>query len=209
MPFLQKVVMGNRWLFDGVITWQFARSPSTNAVVRSTLTVTQIGTETSSNQIATIAEATVSTRLLPGDTAEAARDHVLALSEDLRLCSGEPAIECQVEEQAKGELVSSVDCEEFLTLQRTIHEIFPNVIVAAGLTSVSTDSSWYYGVTDKVYRFIPMRLTPEDVVRIHGINERISVGNMVEIATFYGRLIQNAACGLDGSQPSARGGTRN
>jgi carboxypeptidase PM20D1 len=89
--------------------------------------------------------------------------------------------------------VSPVDCAEFRSLQQTIHEVFPDVIVAAGLTSVSTDSCWYHGLTDKVYRFIPMRLKPEDILRIHGVNERISVANVAEIVRFYVQLIQNTA----------------
>jgi carboxypeptidase PM20D1 len=161
-------------------------------VVRSTLNVTQIGTQTVENQSATIATATINLRLLPGDTPQDACDHIHLLMKDIRV-DGEAAVHCKAEGQTKGDLTSPVDCWEFRTLQQTIHEVFPDVIVAAGLTSVSTDSSWYYGVTDKVYRFIPMRVKSEDMPRIHGINERIRVENMAEIVRFYAQLIRNAA----------------
>ena len=192
MPLPQRVVMGNRWLFGGLIARQFTSSPSTNAVVRSTLNVTQVGTQTVANQSASLATGTINARLLPGDTSQQACDHVHFLTQDLRI-DGIRAVKCQPEDEPKGDLISNVDCSEFRTFQQTIHEVFPDVIVAAGLTSVSTDSRWYYGVTDKVYRFIPMRLKSEDVARIHGINERIGVENMAEIVRFYAQLIRNAA----------------
>lgn len=192
LPLPQRVVMGNRWLFSGLIAQQFTRSPSTNAVVRSTLNVTQIGTQTVKNQSAALATGTINARLLPGDTAQQACDHVHFLTQDLRI-DGKRAVNCQAEGESKGELISPVECAEFRNLQQTIHEVFPDMIVAAGLTSVSTDSSWYYDVTDKVYRFIPMRLKPEDVVRLHGVNEGISVENFGEIVRFYVQLIRNTA----------------
>jgi carboxypeptidase PM20D1 len=80
MSFPRRVVMGNRWLFGGLIGWQFTRSPSTNAVVRSTLNVTQVSTTTVEGMSATVAKATINVRLLPGDTAEQAADHVRRLT---------------------------------------------------------------------------------------------------------------------------------
>jgi len=38
-----------------------------------------------------------------------------------------------------------------------------------------------------------MRLYPEDIKRIHGINERISIENYAEIIRFYIQLLQNMA----------------
>jgi carboxypeptidase PM20D1 len=204
LPLPQKVVVGNRWLFGGLIGWQFSSSSSTNAVVRSTLNITQVGTDSVSNQNATVAHATINVRLLPGDTAEMARDHVQSLTADLRLGNGEPAIVCEITRARSESVTSPIDCDEFRTLQQTIHEVFPDALVAAGLTSVSTDSSWYYGVTDKVYRFIPMRLKPEDLVRIHGVNERIGVANLAEISRFYEQLIRNATLGQASGVASAR-----
>jgi acetylornithine deacetylase/succinyl-diaminopimelate desuccinylase-like protein len=40
-----------------------------------------------------------------------------------------------------------------------------------------------------------MRVTPQDMPRIHGIDERIGVKNMGEIARFYYQLMRNTAAG--------------
>jgi carboxypeptidase PM20D1 len=178
-----------------MIRRKLARSPATNAIVRSTMSITQVGTETTNNQNPTVATATVNLRLLPGDKAEQARDHIVRITDDLRRPDGKPAIEVRIERAVEAGLVSPTDCHEFRHLQRSIHEVFPEVTVAAGLTSVSTDSNWYAqaGVTDKIYRFIPMRVRSEDVERIHGVNERIGVENLGEIVRFYVRFIRRSA----------------
>jgi carboxypeptidase PM20D1 len=197
MPLPQRTVAGNRSLFAPLLTYQLARSPSTNAIVRSTMNVTQISSHSASNQNPTEAFATVNARLLPGDSAETVRDHILRICEDMHThdpASGRPvpAIGCEITHRSRGELVASTEDDAFGLLQTTIHQVFPDVTVAAGLTSVSTDSAWYYGVTSNVFRFIPMRVSETDVKRIHGIDERIGINNLGDIARFYVQLLRNA-----------------
>ncbi len=197
MPFLQRVVLGNRWLFRGLVGRRFAQSPSTAAVVRSTLNFTQIGTQTATNQNAALATATINARLLPGDTAEDLLAYIMQVTDDMRTKDGRRAIACTLAQPPDVAATSPVDCAEFLALQRTIHEVFPEVIVAPGLTAVGTDSRWYYDLTKHVYRFIPMRFQPDDLARLHGIDERISVQNLGEVARFYVQLIKNTAGGAE------------
>lgn len=52
----------------------------------------------------------------------------------------------------------------------------------------NTDTRHFWNVTDAIYRFCPLRLGPADVARYHGIDERVSVSNLAEIADFYYRL---------------------
>jgi carboxypeptidase PM20D1 len=48
-------------------------------------------------------------------------------------------------------------------------------------------------LADNSYRFLPIRLGPEDLKRIHGANERVAVDTYLDIIRFYARLIENAA----------------
>lgn len=192
MPLVQRTAIANRWLFRGFIARQFAGSPTTNAVVRSTANVTQLMTDSAENQSASVASANINARLLPGNSLSELRQHLLAVTNRLRLENGEPAIAFSEPPDPKGQAVAPVDCDEFRHLQRSIHEVFPDTIVVAGLTTVSTDSSWYYGVSDKVYRFIPMRMKAQDVVRVHGINERIATENLAEIVQFYIQFVRHS-----------------
>jgi carboxypeptidase PM20D1 len=87
--------------------------------------------------------------------------------------------------------VSPVDSPTFTTLQRTIVQQFPDVIVAPGLVLGATDSRHYQSLSDQVYRFLPLRVNAQDTARIHGVNERLSVDNYADIIAFYMRLIRN------------------
>jgi carboxypeptidase PM20D1 len=55
------------------------------------------------------------------------------------------------------------------------------------------DGGFFEAIADNVYLFTPVRVGPEDTGRLHGINERVSVKNYVEMINFYHQLIRNAA----------------
>ena len=57
-------------------------------------------------------------------------------------------------------------------------ELHPDVVVAPALMIGATDSRHFDGVADNVYKFSPVRATPEDLKRFHGTNERISTANL-------------------------------
>jgi carboxypeptidase PM20D1 len=65
--------------------------------------------------------------------------------------------------------------------------------VAPYLVVGGTDSQHYHHLTEDVYRFMPFRLTRDDLKGIHGTNERVSVDAFVKAVDFYVRLIRNSA----------------
>lgn len=89
--------------------------------------------------------------------------------------------------------VSDTESAAFRTLHRTIREVFPGAVVAPGLATVTTDSRHYDRIADDTFRFIPMRMTNEDLERLHGVDERIAVENYHEIVRFFARQIRNSA----------------
>ena len=57
----------------------------------------------------------------------------------------------------------------------------------------ATDTRHYRRVSQSVFRFIPMRMKPEDLKRLHGTNERVGIENYGEIVRFYAQLLRNGA----------------
>jgi len=57
----------------------------------------------------------------------------------------------------------------------------------------ATDSRHYTGITDRIFRFSPVRANSEDLKRFHGTNERLPVEGYADMIRFYRRLIENAA----------------
>jgi carboxypeptidase PM20D1 len=140
------------------------------------------------------AEAVVNFRLLPGDTIDRVVEHVRTTTDDTDV-----AIR-KVGHPREASLVSGNDSSSFVTLHETIRQVFPDAVVAPSLVIGGTDSKHYVAVADSSYRFLPIRLTSEDLKRIHGSDERIAVTDYIESIRFYVQLLRNAAATQQGPE---------
>ncbi|MEW4570733.1 M20/M25/M40 family metallo-hydrolase, partial [Tautonia sp. JC769] len=187
MPWPRRVALANRWLAGGLIARQFSGKPSLNGLIRTTRAATVIRGGETPNVLPARASATVNVRLLPGESAETAFDRIRAL------LAGE-GVSCQLRATlSEPSRVSSVDSDGFGVLHRTIAEVYPGSVVAPGLSMVATDSRHYAAIADDIYRFLPLRVTADDLERIHGTDERIAVDDYAALIGFLARLIQNAS----------------
>jgi len=187
MSLVNRVALSNRWLFGPLLARLLERSPSTNASLRTTTALTVVHSGNRENVLPGRAEATVNFRLLPGDTGET----VLAR---VREVVADPRVELKIGPGAfDPSPVSARDSSAYKAIARSVHDVFPNTVVAPALMLGATDGRYMAGVADNVYRFSPIRAGPQDLARFHGTNERISVANLVEMIRFYHRLIQQAA----------------
>lgn len=188
MPPTQRVALANRWLTAPAVAWKFAANPTTNASVRTTTAATIIGGGIKDNVLPTKARAVVNFRILPGDSVDGVLEHVQRVVDDKRV-----HVSHDSGQSSEPSRVSSIESPAFETLHRTIREVFPDVLVSPALTVGATDSRHYEGIADDVYRFIPMRMYPDDLSRFHGTNERIGIDNYAEIIRFYVQLLRNSA----------------
>lgn len=184
MPFGMKIVFSNLWLFGGIVKNTLAGAPRTNAMIRTTVAPTIFQAGVKENVLATKARAVVNYRILPGDTIDKVLQHVQKTIND-------PRIKITALERLKSEpsKIADMESKSYKEVQQAIHQTFPEVVVAPGLVVAATDSRYYSGITNNILHFSPTRLGPEDLPRIHGINERISVTNYNDVVKFYNQLI--------------------
>uniref|UniRef100_UPI00398F74EF N-fatty-acyl-amino acid synthase/hydrolase PM20D1.2-like n=1 Tax=Pristiophorus japonicus TaxID=55135 RepID=UPI00398F74EF len=187
LRFPLNVVMANLWLFAPLVSRMMEKKPSTNSLVRTTTAVTEFHAGIKANVIAPSARATVNFRLHPVHTLEELLHQVQYIISDER-------VKIEVLEHHPSLPMSSYDDTSFgyQVIKATIGNIFPEAVVTPGLCVASTDTIHYQNLTRELYRFTPMILKQEDLSRIHGVNERISVRNYEEIVQFYFHLIQNS-----------------
>lgn len=186
MSITRRVILANRWLFEPFVKRQLASSPGTNALIRTTAAVTIVQGGTKENVLPAEAKAAVNFRILPGDSPASVIEHVRRVIDD-------SAVTIRILNEVEPSPVTSTDSEFFHTLARTVRQVFTGVVVAPGLLVAGTDSKHYLPLTESTYRFLPIRLTGEDLQRIHGTSERIAIKNYVEIISFYVQLIRNSA----------------
>ena len=182
-----RVFLSNLWLFKPLIEQQLAQGASTNASLRTTTALTIFDAGNADNVLPGRANATVNFRLLPGDTGDAVIAHVADAIQN-------PAIRIEKGPgYSEASRVAATDAPGFQLISRTLRQFHPDVVVAPGLMIGATDSRYFDGVADNVYKFSPVRARPEDLKRFHGTNERISQSNYVELIQFYHQLIANSA----------------
>ena len=186
MAFPLRLVFANLWLFKPLVEWQMAQNPRTDAILRTTTAPTMFQAGVKENQLPTSARAVVNFRILPGDTVESVVAHV-------RDTIADPQIKVSV--LGRGDdpsPVSNVDAPAFTYLARAIRATNPDVVVAPFLVLGATDARHYAKLSPCVYRFIPVRMTAQDLDTIHGRDERLRVEDAAAMVNFYARLLKNA-----------------
>ena len=78
MPFGQRVVFANLWLFAPLVEREMAKIPQTNAGIRTTTAPTIFAAGVKDNVLPATARAVVNFRILPGDTVDTVVEHVRA-----------------------------------------------------------------------------------------------------------------------------------
>jgi carboxypeptidase PM20D1 len=186
MPFGMKIVFSNLWLFEGIVKNKLAGAPRTNALIRTTVAPTIFQAGVKENVLAIKARAVVNYRILPGDS-------INKVLQSVQKTINDPRVKIKVLEGLNSEPSKIADNESksYKAVQQAIHQTFPEVIIAPGLVIAATDSRHYSAITNNILHFSPIRLRPDDLPRIHGINERISVKNYDEVVKFYTQLISN------------------
>ena len=187
MPFILRLAVTNRWLFSSLVTSRLSESRATDAAIRTTTAVTKISGGVKANVLPCSAEAIVDFRILPSDSIASVTAHVREVIDD-------PLIEISQHGAAnEPPPVSDITAQGFQTLQTTVRQIFPDSLPAPHLVIAATDSKHFATVAENSYRFLPIRLGPDDTARVHGANERISLENYSEVIRFYVQLLLNAA----------------
>ena len=184
LPREKRILFANRRIFAPLISAQLQKSPTTDALLRTSIAPTMLSGSDRENVLPKHATATINFRIHPRDTVAKAIEHVRQAIDDER-------IEIVVRSAREASPVSDSRSEGFQILAASFQEVFGSVIVAPGLTLAGTDSKHYQKVSDNSFRIIPIRFTVEDIKRIHGTDERISIENLKLAVQFYTRLFSN------------------
>jgi len=187
MSGLQRWMLGNLWLTEPLVRRKLEGQPSTNAMLRTTTAVTVMSGGNKANVLPGRAQALVNFRIKPGERIDDVAAHIRQTIED-------PAIDVTLQPDAEEPSpISPEDASGYRWIAQAIHEAAPDAAVVPGLVVGATDSRYMAHITDRVYRFMPIRVHPEDVARFHGTDERISVADYQGMIAFYKRLMTISA----------------
>ena len=194
MPFVQRMLFANTWLFGGLLKKQLAESNMLNATIRTTTAPTIFNAGVKDNVLPAKAEAVVNFRILPGDDLRSVYEMVLERINDERV-----KVTPYLGETLEGESgwdpspVADTDSAYYLRLARLTKEAFPGALVAPYLVLGGTDARHYALVTRNALRFTPILMSKEDLGSVHGVNEKLSITECSRMVGFYIAYIQEIA----------------
>ena len=194
LPFAQRMLFANTWLFSGLLKKKLADSKLLNASMRTTTAPTMINAGVKDNVLPARAEAVVNFRILPGDDLRSVYEMVLERIGDPRVTVA--PYEGDTLEGNSGwdpSPVADTESPYFLRLSRLIKEAYGDVLVSPYLVLGGTDARHYADVTENALRFSPMQIDQADLQRMHAVNERLSIENCEKMVGFYIAYIQEMA----------------
>ena len=187
-PATLRPLMGNAERLSPLLTRALvAAGPESAAMTRTTLAATTLSGSPALNVIASRASAGLNLRIMVGDTVDGVISHV-------RKAIRDKTIDIEVVEANEPSPVSPYDADEaFDLLAATIAADFPDAVVSPYVMMAATDSRFFTGICDRVYRFAPFRMSKAQREAIHSYDERIGVDDFVAGVDWYQHLIE----GLD------------
>lgn len=157
---------------------------ATNALVRSIITPTILQGGVSKNALPQIALANINVRLLAPDSVASVVGHLRRVMNDDR-------IDISLKQPYyDGIHVTSTHSMIWRLMDSTIKAVFPDVIVAPFLFPASTDSRHYVERSTSILRFNPILIDDSNKNCIHGVDERIAIGQFLRSIQFYKTLLK-------------------
>ena len=186
MDFQTKLFFVNKSIFKPLILAAYeSASPAANANIRTTTSPTIFEAGIKENIIPTSARAVINFRIIPGETVEDIISHINQVVEDDRVkvtVEGTPN---------NASPISPIEGMAYKTINKSIKQIFPNLLTAPSMVIAATDARYYYKISPNVYRFMPNYINPENLACFHGIDERVSVSEFENGIRFYRQMILN------------------
>ena len=185
---MTKVAAANKWLLGGTIKSQMAKSPSSAALLHTTIAPTMLEGSPKENVLPQSANALVNYRIAPWDNSKLVLERARAVTANL-------GVKVDYTERAPREPtpVSSATSLGWQLIVASAEAGHPGVIASPYLVVGGTDSRSMTPISDDVYRFAAISLATSETKMIHGTNEHMTVKNLESLIAFYTRLLATAA----------------
>lgn len=149
----------------------FKKDAVMNAMTRNTISMTVLRAGEATNAFPATAEAILDLRLLPGTNYESITADITA-----KVSRYDVQVEF-INEPVPGD-PTPFDSKVFSIIEDVLLKEVPEALVVPLLDIGGTDSKHFRPHGIPCYDIVPVIIEPQDLKRIHGINERISIDNL-------------------------------
>lgn len=162
-------------------------NPMWNAMIRDTVVPTMLTAGVRSNVIPAEAKATLNVRLLPGDT-------ITVLIAELEKLVNDPKVKLEVQPDAGlAAPPSSLESEFYQAITKATNEEFPGIPVLPIQSTWATDSAQLRLHNVEAYGLWPFPVSDDDLKRVHGEDERISLTSFSKGVDYLARIVGDFA----------------
>lgn len=179
--FGSRLAMANLWLLEPLVLNQLMNNPKMAASLHTTMAPTMMQGSSKSNILPTQASAVINLRLFPNHDINEIKQHIEQVIDDQR-------VKIELKVLAKASKISPIDTPTYQMIAQSIRDIDNQVIVAPYVVQGGTDSKHFYALTDKVYRYLMIRVNADTFKRFHGIDEQIAAKEYFEAIQFYSQV---------------------
>ena len=162
-------------------------STSLNAMLRNTIALTKINSGYKTNIIPEKASASLDIRLLPETSPD---DFIISL----RSIIDDPRVEIVPRRVPTNNFISSWGTKFYEVLSNELSIEKPDVVVIPFMTIGGTDSQFFQSRGVDCYGIVPILVSESDIQTMHGIDERISIENLLLGTKIVYNTIKNS-CG--------------
>jgi len=181
-----KMAVANEWLFAPPLVRQISATPAGAASLHTTIAPTMLRGSPKENVLPQDATGWINYRIAPGHSADKVLQHATDATRGLGV-----NVEW-VQPPYDPSPVSSVTSEGYRIIAAAAAD-GGSLPVAPGLVNATTDSRYFVGMAQDVYRFQPLVASLRELEMIHGTNEHLTLENLRRMTEFYAQVIATAA----------------
>lgn len=171
-----------------LISQELNHERSLQAMFYHTISPTIMKAGMKTNVLPEKCELTLDCRLLPGETPD-------GFLQKLQERINDPQVTIDIIHAAPP-TESSVDTELFWVMERAVHRENSKALVVPYLSPGGTDSRYFRRLGITAYGFMPILITEEELQRMHGIDERLSLANLEQGTRILTQVVREI-CGVD------------
>ena len=142
-----------------------------HSILTNSIAITQINAGYKNNVVPSIASASLDVRLVPGYDPEQFID-------ELRIIINDPNISIE-KEFISSTKTSPIDNYAYNAIENVVKKLVPEASVVPYVTTGFTDSRVFRRLGVPAYGFMPILVSKDELRGIHGVNEKISLDNLL------------------------------
>lgn len=178
-----RLIFSNLWLFMPFLDMSAHKHRrELNAMLRTTVAFTQMEGSKGTNVLPNLARLVANIRLQNGDTTESVIKRLTQIIDN-------PHIQMRKIYGMNPCAISKTKGIGWDIIKSSIEETWNDVVVSPYLMFAATDSRHFSSISDAVYRFSALHLTPEERKLVHANDERIPITKIHKMVEFYIRMI--------------------